>query len=184
MKAELLYESPAHDTAPKHERPWDRLLAGALAPSLDRQLAAGRPPRRGHVLAIRAREIATPAARRKLAQRWTNVLDQASRQPVPRFVCVPLQRGAVIAARQDLHEMISVLNCGRPIDARGAAMASSLLSDGTGPLYNCRSLVDLGAVVRAATRQMNLFAARSADEDSASAECFRNWSMSRGSPGA
>jgi hypothetical protein len=82
-----------------------------------------------------------------------------------------LQRNAVIAAAQDLHEMISVLTSGLPVDARGAAMASSLLRDGTGPLYNHRSIVDLGAVVRAATRQMNPFAARSADGDSASAEC-------------
>jgi hypothetical protein len=160
MKAELLYESPAHDAAPKHDRSWDRLLAGARAPSLDRQLAAGRPPRSSQALAIRAREIVTPAARRELAQRWTRVLDEARRQPVPRFVVVPLQRNAVIAAGQDLHEMISVLTSGLPIDARGAAMASSLLRDGTGPLYNHRSLVDLGAVVRAATQQMDLFAAR------------------------
>jgi hypothetical protein len=155
MKAELLYESPAHDVARKHERPWDRLLAGVLAASLDRQLATGRPPRSGQVLIIRARDIATPAARRKLARRWTNVLDQARHQPVPRFVAAPLQRGAVIAAQQDLHEMISLLNSARPIDARGVAMASSLLRDGTGPLYNRRSLLDLGTAVRAATRQMD-----------------------------
>jgi hypothetical protein len=155
MKAELLYESPAHQAAPKLERPWDRVLAGALAPSLDRQLAAGRPPRSSQALAIRAREIATPAARRELARRWTNVLDQARRQPVPRFVRAPLQRRAVIAAEDDLHAMISVLTSGRPIDTRGAAMASSLLRDGTGPLYNRRSPVGLGVVVRAATQQMD-----------------------------
>jgi hypothetical protein len=160
MKAELLYESPAHDTAPLHARLWDRLLVGALAPSLDRQLAAGRSPRPSQVLAIRAREIATPAARRKLAQRWINVLDQASRQPVPRYVRAPLQRGAVVAAREDLHEMISVLTSGRPIDARGAAMSGSLLRDGTGPLYNRRSPVDVSAAVRAATRHMDPFAGR------------------------
>lgn len=155
MKAELMYESAAHHSAPKLERPWDRVLAGALAPSLDRQLAAGRPPRSGLALAMRAREIATPAARRELARRWTNVLDQARQQPVPRFVRAPLQRGAVIAAEHDLLEMISVLTSSRPIDARGAAIASSLLRDGTGPLYNRRSLVGLGAAVRAATQHMD-----------------------------
>jgi hypothetical protein len=129
---------------------------------------------RAFALAIRAREIATPAARRELARRWTNVLDQARNRPVPRFVGAPLQRGAVIAAERDLHAMISVLTSGQPVNARGAAMASSLLSDGTGPLYNHWSLVDLGAVVRAATRQMDPFAARSAGEDSACAECFRD----------
>ncbi len=173
MKAELLHESPAHDPAPKHERPWDRLLAGALAPSLDRQLAAGYPPRSSRALAVRAREITTQAARRELAQRWTSVLDHARRRPVPRFVHVPLHRSAVIAAAADLHEMISALTSGRPIDARGVAMASSLLSDGTGPLYNRRSLVDLGAVVRDATRQMDPFATGPAGEALGLAECFR-----------
>lgn len=169
MKTELLYETPAHDATPQHARPWDRLVAGALAPSLDRQLATGRLPRSSRALANRAREIATPAARRELAWRWTNVLDQVRLRPVPRFVRAPLQRAAVIAAAQDLHEMIAILISGRPIDARGAAMASALLSDGTGPLYNHRSGVDLGAVVRAAARQMD--AAPSADEDSVGGEC-------------
>jgi hypothetical protein len=155
MKVELLHESPDHHTASKLERPWDRLLAGALAASLDRQLAAGRLPLSGQALAIRGRELATPAARRELAQRWASVLDRVSRPPVPRSPRVPLHRGAVIAAEDDLHAMISVLTSGRPIDARGAAMASELLRDGTGPLYNHRSLVDLGGAVRAATQQMD-----------------------------
>lgn len=55
--------------------------------------------------------------------------------------------------------MLSVLTSGRPIDARGAAMASWLLSDGAGPLYNHRSPVDLGPRVRQATRQMDSLAA-------------------------
>jgi hypothetical protein len=161
MKTQLLYESPAHDALPEREPPWDRLLARALAPSLDRQLAAGCPPRSRPALAIRAREIVTQAARRELARRWANVLDLASQQPVPqRSARALLQRSAVIAAAPDLHELIAVLTGGRPIDARGAAMASSLLSDGTGPLYNRRSPVDVGTAVRAATRQMDPFAGR------------------------
>jgi hypothetical protein len=172
MKAELLYESPAHGPVHKPERPWNRLLAGALAPSLDRQLAAGRPPQSSQALAVRARELGTPTARQELAQCWANVLDRACRRPVPRFVGAPLRRAAVIAAERDVRAMLSVLTSGRPIDTRGVAMASALLSDGTGPLYNFRSLVDLGTAVRAATRQMDPFAAPSADEDSASTRCF------------
>jgi hypothetical protein len=171
MKAELFYEVPAHDAAPTQERPWDRLLAGAFAASLDRRLAAGRPPRSSPALAVRARDIVTPDARRELARRWTRVLDHACHQPVPRRTRGPLQRGAIIAARQDVLEMICVLTGGLPIEARGAAMASSLLSDGTGPLYNHRSLVDLGAVVRAATQQMDPRAPQRAGEDPDHAEC-------------
>jgi hypothetical protein len=164
MKAELLYESPAHGAAPKQERPWVRFLAGILAPSLDRRLAAGRPPQSGEALAIGAREVITPAARRELALCWANVLDRACQRSVPRYVLAPLQRSAVIAAREDLRVMIAVLAGGSPISARGAAMASSLLTDGTGPLYNSRSLMDLGAAVREATRQLDPFAARPAED--------------------
>lgn len=156
MDTELLYQSAAHVAAPKPERSWDRFLARALASSLDRRLAAGRPPRSSRALAIRAREIVSPGARRELAQRWASVMDRAGRRPVSLSTRAPLRRGAVIAAGEDLREMISVLTSGLPIEPRGAAMASSLLTDGTGPLYNHRSRVDLGTVVREATRQMGL----------------------------
>jgi hypothetical protein len=173
MKTDLRYESPARYPAPEDDRRWDRLLARALVPSLDRQLAAGRPPRSTRALIVRALDIVSPAARQELAQRWANVLDQASRPPVPRSPRAPLRRAAVATAAPDLREMISVLRNGRPIDARGAAMASSLLTDGTGPLYNDRSRADLVTVVREATRQMNPFPARSAHEDSRHAGCSR-----------
>ncbi len=167
----LPYRSAAHDAAAKHERPWDRLLARALASSLDRQLAAGRPPRSSRALAVRARAIVSPAARRELAGRWASVLDRAGRRPVPRSPRAPLRRGAVIAAAADLREMIWVLTSGLPIDARGAAMASRLLSDGTGPLYNHRSRVELGTVAREAIRQMGSSADHPADPDNAG--CYR-----------
>jgi hypothetical protein len=173
MKTQLRYESPAHRHGLEHDLPWDSVLARALAPALDRQLAAGRPPRSSHTLSVRALELVSPAARQELAQRWANVLRQASRPPVPRSPRAPLRRAAVAAAALDLREMISVLTSGRPIDARGAAVASSLLSDGTGPLYNHRSPVDLGTVVREATQQMSSFAAPPAHEDSAHARCYR-----------
>jgi hypothetical protein len=174
MNTGLPYRSAVYDEVPKHERPWDRLLVRALAPSLDRQLAAGRPPRSSRTLAIRARAIVSPAARRELAQRWASVLDRAGRSPVPRSPRAPLRRGAVIAAAADLREMIYVLTSGLPIDARGAAMAGRLLSDGTGPLYNYRSRVELGTVARAATRQMGSSADRPADgADPDDAECYR-----------
>jgi hypothetical protein len=165
MKTELRYGSPGHHAAPGNERSWDRLLARALAPALDRQLAAGRPPQSSQALAARARDIVSVAARRKLAHRWASVLHQASRPPVPRSPRAPLRRGAIIAAGPDLRAMIAVLASGRPIDARSAAMVKGLLSDGTGPLYNHRSLVDLGALVREATRQMDQLADHPGDAD-------------------
>jgi hypothetical protein len=154
MKTDLLHRSPAPDAAPRQDRLWDRFRARALAASLDRELAAGCPPGFSPALAIRAGEIVSSAERGELARRWANVLDQASRGPYPRSPRA-LRRGAVITAEEDLREMISALTSGLPIEVRGAAMASRLLTDGTGPLYNPRSVVQLGTAVRAATRQMS-----------------------------
>lgn len=152
MTTQQLSQSASHYTTPPHERPWDRLLARALAPSLDRQLAAGSAPQSSLALTIRAREIVSPAARRELASRWAAVLDQAGR-PATLISSRPLQRAAVIAAAPELRELVSVLGSGVPISVRGAAMASSLLSDGAGPLYNRRAAAGLGNAVHAAARQ-------------------------------
>jgi hypothetical protein len=59
--------------------------------------------------------------------------------------------------------MLAVLTGVLPIAARGAVMASVLLSDGTGPLHSQRSPLDLAAEVRRATRQMDPSAGAPAD---------------------
>ena len=148
------YNSAPYNSAPDHCRPWDLYAVRLLAPSLDRQLATGRPPQSSRALAIRARQIVSPAGRRELAQYWTHVLDLAVRPPVPLPLHGTLRRGAVTAAERDVREMIEVLTSSLPIAARGAAIASWLLSDGTGPLHNQRSPLELSAAVQDATRQM------------------------------
>jgi hypothetical protein len=141
-------------SASRRHRPWDRWLARVSAPFLDGQLAAGCPEGTSRALAFRAQQIASPAGRRELAQRWEHVLDEARRPPVPRTPRAPLCRDRIAAAGPDVRAMVDVLAGPRPITPRGAAMASSLLSDGTGPLHNRHSPLDLGAAVRDATRQM------------------------------
>jgi hypothetical protein len=154
MKTDELLRTAPYSAAPDQGRPWDRLAARLLASSLDRQLAAGRSPQSSQALAIRAQRIVSPAGRRELAQYWAHVLDLSVRPPMPLPLHGPLRRGAVAAAERDVREMIEVLNGGQPIAARGAALASWLLSDGTGPLHNQRSPLELSAAVQDATRQM------------------------------
>jgi hypothetical protein len=168
MTTDQLLRSDSHDN-----RRWHRLLARVQAPSLDCQLAAGCPAGTSWVLAIRGQELASPAGRRELAQCWDHVLDQGRRASVPRTPRAPLCRDR-IAAERDVREMLTVLTGMLPITARGAAMASVLLSDGTGPLHNHHSPLDLGAEVREATRQMTAFAgARSSGTDREGAGCYR-----------
>ncbi len=158
MTNNLLLRPALHDN-----RPWDGFLARLRAPSLDRQLATGCPPGSSRILAIRAERILSPAGRRELARNWDHVLDLSRRPPVPRTPRGPLCRSRIAAAEGDVREMLAVLTGGRPIAARGAAMASVLLTDGTGPVHSHRSPLDLGAMVREATRQMSPFADASAD---------------------
>jgi hypothetical protein len=153
MTTDLLLRPASYD-----HRPWDRLLVRLRAPSLDRQLAAGRSPGSGPALVLRAGEIISPPGRRELAQRWEHVLDLARRPPAAMTPRGPLCRGRIAAAERDVQEMLAVLTGALPITARGAAMASVLLSDGIGPLHNRRSPLDLGAEVRQATTQMGTFA--------------------------
>jgi hypothetical protein len=141
-------------TASSGRRPWDRWLTRVNAPFLDGRLAAGYPEGTSRVLAFRAQQICSPAGRRELARQWAHVLDQARRPPVPRSPRTPLCRDRITAAEPDVQAMISVLMGPLPVAARGAAMASYLLSDGTGPLYDRHSPVGLGEAAREATRQM------------------------------
>jgi hypothetical protein len=169
MTTDQLLRSASHDN-----RPWDRLLARVRAPSLDRQLAAGCPAGTSRALAIRAQEIASPAGRRELAHCWDHVLDQARRPPIPRTARAPLCRDRIAAAERDARAMLTVLTGVLPITARGAAIASVLLSDGTGPLHNRHAPLDLGAEVQQATRQMTAFAgAPSSGTNREGAGCYR-----------
>lgn len=164
MTTDLLLRS-----APHGDRPWDRFLARALASSLDRELAAGCPPGFSRALAARAQRIVSPAGRRSLAEGWERVLGQASRPPALRTPRGPLCRGRIAAAEGDVRELLAALTGALPIAARGAAMASVLLSDGAGPLHSYRSPLDLGVAVREATRQMNPPPARRRQADSRAA---------------
>jgi len=152
MNQELLLHTP------RPEGLRDRLMTRMLAPSLDHQLAAGSSPSASRTLAIRAQQLVSPAGRQELARRWMAVMDLAGQPAVALTARAPLCRGALLAAERDVRAMISVLTGGLPIAARGAAMASWLLIDATGPVHNHRSPVDLFAVVREATEQMDAFA--------------------------
>jgi hypothetical protein len=150
MTTDLLSRSASHDN-----RRRAALLARLRAWSLDHQLAAGCPPGFSRALSVRARQIVSPAERRRLARDWEHVLDLAARPPVPRTPRGPLCRDRIAAAEPEVREMVCVLTGPLPIAARGAAMAMLLLADGAGPLHNHRSALDVAAAVREATRQMD-----------------------------
>jgi hypothetical protein len=129
----------------------DRALARCRAFALDGRLAAGSSPDGDALVAARARVLVSLPRRRRLARDWGHVLRMARERSYRGMVC----RDRVVAAEPDIRELQRSLRAALPVPARGVAMASQLLTDATGPLYNRRCAADLGAAIREAVRQLD-----------------------------
>ena len=137
---------------------WDRFVARLEAPSLDRRLASGFEPEADRFMATRAQTLVSPNRRRALAANWEHLLDVADRPALRHNGRVPLCRDRIADADAEVRSMLAALVSPWPVSARGVAMASRLLSDGTGPIYNRRSPTDLVAAVRDVTAQLDPWA--------------------------
>jgi hypothetical protein len=126
-----------------------RFVVGArlLGYSLDSKLAQGSAPESSPLLATRAQLIVSLANRRELAENWLDLLVWA-REPFGLLSArVPLVRHRVIGAQPQILALADALLAPMPT-SRGVAMASSLLSDGTGPIYNSVCSVALASTLR------------------------------------
>ncbi len=68
---------------------------------------------------------------------------------------VPCNRESIIACETYIGRMLDALLAPVPSPARGTAIASWLLRDGTGPIYNHLLSDDLGISLREAIAQLN-----------------------------
>ena len=144
--ASLLLIDPRHPHGliARANHRWVRMVVRLLGSNLDAQLARGRPPESSRFLAARAQILVSPTGRRALARHWANLLERAGEPPPPRSPRVSLNRPAIVRSESKIREMLALLARPLPISARGAAEASLLLSDGTGPLYRHHGPSDLG----------------------------------------
>lgn len=133
----------------------DRVLARLLWFSLDAKLAAGCSPESDRVLALRAAVLVRPRTRDKLAGNWEHLLEVAHGRPSSVDPRARFGRPRVVAAEPEIRRMLLLLRARLPIPAQGVAIASHLLTDGTGPVHNGRSPVDLQAALKAAVRDMD-----------------------------
>jgi hypothetical protein len=107
----------------------DRLGARVFSGRLDHELAAGRPPEWSRLHAARAEDLVALPFREALADSW----ERLPRSPAVRVR--PL--GARLAAAEASVRLLAErLRAPLPVPARGVALATVLLSDGTGPLYS------------------------------------------------
>jgi hypothetical protein len=115
-----------------------RILASLGSSVLDHRLADGYPPESSRLLAARAQVLVSRVTRQKLADSWENVIAAALRPPAARYPKAPLNRGAIVSCAPRIAELCRRLSARNPIAARGVAMSSLLLADGTGPVHNRR----------------------------------------------
>jgi hypothetical protein len=135
-------------------RPWDQAFARSRAFSLDARLAAGSSPDGTRLIALRARRLVSLTRRQRLASDWDRLV-RAARERPSAGRRAPLCRDRIVAAEPDIRQLELSLRSALPVPVRGVAMASHLLVDGTGPVYNRRAAVDLPTAVREAIRQMD-----------------------------
>ena len=123
---------------PRRQRPWDGLLAHARSLTLDAQLAAGAAPDTDKLRQVRARQLTAPHRRRKLAARWDDLLERCAggTANARRVAAVPVRQRQIVAAAPQIRQLTGRLRGQLPVAAQGVAMASLLLTDGRGAVYN------------------------------------------------
>jgi|SRR5689334_15278240 hypothetical protein len=111
-----------------------RLAARLRRHALDRALIEGADPAATEQLAARVARLTSRSMRREVA-RGLDHLARDGREPGGRWRVRPL-RAAAAANASELHALAARLRGPGPLYARGIAMLSSLLTEGTGPAYN------------------------------------------------
>jgi hypothetical protein len=103
---------------------------------LDAELAAGLDPAGDELLEARAEQLTSAASRRALARTLRQVLDAAEEPPAGwGSARPPLQREAVLAAREDLAALADRLSDPRDVPPQGVACAAALVWDSASPIY-------------------------------------------------
>jgi hypothetical protein len=87
--------------------------------------------------------------RERLAQTLRAILSEAKR-PRIHITRAPIAREHVASAARELELLADRLQAPGRVDPRGIIDVSSLVSDGSGPLYNRHSVDELGAAATAA----------------------------------
>jgi len=160
----LLDEADCPVASPARLR--DRLMVRVRASRLDRELAAGASPDATVALALRAQMLVQMRTRRGMARGAQRILERAMRAPAAGLppapaagglrmpaagvLQVPVCRDRVRDSAEELGDLIRRLLGGGPVAARGVALASALLTDGSGPLYRRSNADDLQARIREA----------------------------------
>ncbi|HEX4017812.1 MAG TPA: hypothetical protein VHX15_13850 [Frankiaceae bacterium] len=139
----------------RRRHPWDRLVAKWRSLTLDSQLAEGFQADTDRLRLVRAEVLSLPRTRLELAREWEMVMDRSVRPHRGGRVRIPLQYRQIRLAETAIRRLVAGLRSGRAINVQGVAMASLLLTDGTGPLYNPARAGELRGFVNSAVDHLD-----------------------------
>jgi hypothetical protein len=128
--------STVHDSVARRALgagPLARVASRVRSGSLDRALIAGADPAASPQLVARAARLTSPRFRALIADGLERLL-QAAQGPPSRWRALS-RRDSVLANASELRDLAALLRGDSPLYARGIAILSGLLSDGTGPAY-------------------------------------------------
>jgi hypothetical protein len=111
-----------------------RVRVSTHRPSLDEELARGDSPVGSAALALRARQLVARRNRDRLARALARLVAYAE-QPTSPGEAIWVPHREILEARTALLGLSDRLRDARPVYARGVAMVSRLIQDGTGPAY-------------------------------------------------
>jgi len=157
MSHTVLVERPGLGLVVAKVSRWTRLVARVRFATLDEALAAGVEPESGPALALRAERLIAPPMRHRLGRCLRFYANEARRRRspwrAPWPAAPPPLPGSgphVAGAADELLELADMLEGSEPVEVRGVALVSVLLTDGGGPLHYNRGAKRLVAAARAA----------------------------------
>jgi hypothetical protein len=95
-------------------------------------------------LALRADQLNRPETRGRIATTFTRLTDEREDE----MGLLPFSYDRVIENRGPLRRIGEILGGPGPVNLRGVAMASALLDDRTGPLYDSHVPADLAGALK------------------------------------
>jgi hypothetical protein len=122
---------------------------------LDRRLAEGADPHDDRLLELRAARLVSRSSRARVAIGLERVVATVEKPKFPLSAAVPVRRGPVRGARDDLLRLARALRHTPEARPCGVAMAERLVTDPCSPLYTAASSAEVRRAARAAADCMS-----------------------------
>ena len=126
---------PSPTAKQRDPAPGLRLRARHRCERLDREIAAGLPTGESPDRAMRASQLTSASMRRTLAALYANVLDAAEECDADPGSPLTVEYVSLIAARQQILELIERLRSSAELKPRGLALARLLVCDSASPIF-------------------------------------------------